>query len=120
MNMSVTSDNPSGISIPGTMSHFLEPTGPRDQAHGRLRYLTGGSGPPLVLLHTVRTQAEHFRHLIPLVHERYTVYALDLPGMGYSQIVPGASYDEPAMRAAVERLVTQLDLRDVTLLGESM
>jgi pimeloyl-ACP methyl ester carboxylesterase len=48
------------------------------------------------------------------------VYALDLPGMGYSQIVPGASYDEPAMPAAVERLVTQLDLRDVTLLGESM
>ena len=32
----------------------------------------------------------------------------------------GASYDEPAMRAAVKRLVTQLDLRDVTLLGESM
>ena len=74
----------------------------------------------MVLLHTVRTQAEHFRRLIPLVQERYTVYALDLPGMGYSQIVPGASYDEPAMRAAVKSLITQLDLRDVTLLGESM
>jgi len=36
----------------------------------------------LVLLHTVRTQAEHFRHLIPLVQDRYTAYALDLPGMG--------------------------------------
>jgi pimeloyl-ACP methyl ester carboxylesterase len=102
----------SGISVPGTRSHFLEP--------GGLRYLTGGSGAPLVLLHTVRTQAEHFRHLIPLVQQRYTVYALDLPGMGYSQIVPGASYDEPALRAAVTQLVTQLDLHDVTLLGESM
>jgi pimeloyl-ACP methyl ester carboxylesterase len=40
--------------------------------------------------------------------------------MGYSQIVPGASYDEAAMRAGVKRLITQLDLRDVTLLGESM
>lgn len=87
---------------------------------GRLRYLSGGMGPPLVLLHTVRTQAEHFRHLIPLVRERYTVYALDLPGMGYSQIVPGASYEEPAMREAVKSLITRLDLRDVTLLGESM
>ncbi len=105
----------SGISVPGTSSHFLERTG-----QGRLRYLTGGSGTPLVLLHTVRTQAEHFRHLIPLVRQRYTVYALDLPGMGYSQIVPGASYDEPAMRDAVTSLITQLDLRDVTLLGESM
>jgi pimeloyl-ACP methyl ester carboxylesterase len=105
------------IRIPGTSAQFLDTTG---QGEGRLRYLTGGAGPPLVTLHTVRTQAEHFRHLIPLVRDRYTVYALDLPGMGYSQIVRGASYEEPAMRAAVKRLITQLDLRDVTLLGESM
>jgi len=105
------------ITIPGMSASFLDPTAPGE---GRLRYLTGGAGAPLVLLHTVRTQAEHFRHLIPLVRERYTVYALDLPGMGYSQIVPGASYEEPAMRAAVKRLITQLELRDVTLLGESM
>jgi pimeloyl-ACP methyl ester carboxylesterase len=72
------------------------------------------------MLHTVRTQAEHFRHAIPLVQQQYTVYALDLPGMGYSQIVPGASYDEPALRTAVKRLITQLDLGDLTLLGESI
>jgi pimeloyl-ACP methyl ester carboxylesterase len=118
--MFATSDTEPGIRIPGTSSHFLDPTGAGDRGEGRLRYVTGGTGAPLVMLHTVRTQAEHFRHLIPLVQERYTVYALDLPGMGYSQIVPGASYDEPAMRAAVERLVTQLDLHDATLLGESM
>jgi pimeloyl-ACP methyl ester carboxylesterase len=118
--MSTITTTEPGIRIPGTSSRFLDPTGSGDQRQGRLRYLTGGSGAPLVMLHTVRTQAEHFRHLIPLVQQRYTVYALDLPGMGYSQIVPGASYDEPAMRAAVTRLVTQLDLRDVTLLGESM
>ena len=118
--MSVTSDTESGIRISGTSSHFLDPAGPRDRGQGRLRYLTGGTGAPLVMLHTVRTQAEHFRHLIPLVQQRYTVYALDLPGMGYSQIVPGASYQEPAMRAAVKNFITQLDLRDVTLLGESM
>jgi len=114
--MSMSTSTGSGITIPGTSSHFLDPT----EGQGRLRYLTGGSGAPLVLLHTVRTQAEHFRHLIPLVQQRYTVYALDLPGMGHSQIVPGASYDEPALRAAVTRLITELDLRDVTLLGESM
>jgi pimeloyl-ACP methyl ester carboxylesterase len=118
--MSMTTNTESSISIPGMSSHFLDPTRPGDQGQGRLRYLAGGSGAPLVLLHTVRTQAEHFRHLIPLVQQNYTVYALDLPGMGYSQIVPGASYEEPAMRAAVKRLVTHLDLRDVTLLGESI
>ena len=117
--MPTVSYTESSLSIPGTRSHFLDPTG-ADPRQGRLRYLTGGSGKPLVLLHTVRTQAEHFRHLIPLVQQNYTVYALDLPGMGYSEIVPGASYDEPAMRAGVKRLLTQLDLRDVTLLGESL
>jgi pimeloyl-ACP methyl ester carboxylesterase len=107
--------------IPRTRNEFLEPRQSSNGVpQGRLRYLTAGKGAPLVLLHTVRTQAEHFRHLIPLVEDRYTVYALDLPGMGYSEIVPGASYEEPAMRAAVEDLITRLDLRDVTLVGESM
>jgi pimeloyl-ACP methyl ester carboxylesterase len=118
--MSIDTDTKSAIRIPGTSARFLEPTDPGTDGAGRLRYLTGGSGAPLVLLHTVRTQAEHFRHLIPLVQQQYTVYALDLPGMGYSQIVPGASYQEPSMRAAVKQLITQLDLNDVTLLGESM
>lgn len=118
--MSLVKSLESGIRIPGTSSAFLDPSAPDDLGQGRLRYLTGGTGAPLVLLHTVRTQAEHFRHLIPLVQDRYTVYALDLPGMGYSQIVPGASYEEPSMRAAVTNFITRLDLRDVTLLGESM
>jgi pimeloyl-ACP methyl ester carboxylesterase len=118
--LSATIPSHSDIRIPGVTEHFLDPLGPEARGQGRLRYLTGGTGAPLVLLHTVRTQAEHFRRLIPLVQDRYTVYALDLPGMGYSQIVPGALYDEPAMRAAVKSLITQLDLHDVTLLGESM
>ncbi|MDX3230198.1 alpha/beta hydrolase [Streptomyces sp. ME19-01-6] len=108
------------IHIPGTTTHSIAPRAGRDGREGTLRYLKAGSGAPLVLLHTVRTQAEHFRLLIPLIAEQYTVYALDLPGMGYSEIMPGASYDEPAMRAGVERLLTELDLHDVTLVGESM
>lgn len=110
----------STITIPTISARFLAPDATDHDGQGRLRYLTGGSGPPLVMLHTVRTQAEHFRHVIPLVQQQYTIYALDLPGMGYSEIVPGASYEEPALRAAVKRLITQLDLRDVTLLGESI
>ena len=105
------------IHVPGATSHVLAARGSHE---GALRYLEAGTGAPLVLLHTVRTQAEHFRALVPLVADRFTVYAPDLPGMGYSEIVPGASYEEPALRAGVERLLTELDLDDVTLLGESM
>ncbi|MGP4045408.1 alpha/beta fold hydrolase [Streptomyces sp. 2A115] len=108
------------IHIPGTTSHTIASRGRRHSHEGTLRYLKAGTGAPLVLLHTVRTQAEHFRFLIPLISDHYTVYALDLPGMGYSEIVPGASYQEPEMRVGVERLLTELDLQDVTLVGESL
>ncbi|MFI6436388.1 alpha/beta fold hydrolase [Streptomyces sp. NPDC050759] len=108
------------LHIPGTTSHIIAPRAGRRSREGALRYLKAGTGAPVVLLHTLRTQAEHFRHLIPMVSHQYTVYALDLPGMGYSEIVPGASYEEPALRAGVERLLTELDLYDVTLVGESL
>ena len=48
----------------------------------RLRYYTAGTGPPLVLMHTVRGQLDYFQRVIPLLWDHYTVYALDLPGMG--------------------------------------
>jgi pimeloyl-ACP methyl ester carboxylesterase len=86
----------------------------------RLRYFTAGTGAPLVLLHTVRTQLDYFQRVIPQVWDTFTIYALDLPGMGWSDIVPGAHYEEPELRQAVVEFVTGLDLRDVTLAGESI
>lgn len=98
----------------GEVSFFTRPDG------SRLRYFTAGTGPPLVLMHTVRTQLDYFQRVIPKVLDRYTVYAFDFPGMGWSDIVPGASYEEPALRGAVVEFVRGLDLRDLTLAGESM
>src|SRR5215471_11473836 len=87
----------------------------------RLRYLRTGSGTAaLVLLHTVRTQLDHFQLVIPQLRDAFTVYPVDLPGMGWSDITAGASYAEPALRHAVIELVTSLNLTDVTLAGESM
>jgi pimeloyl-ACP methyl ester carboxylesterase len=86
----------------------------------RLRYFTTGTGPPLVLLHTVRTQLDYFQRVAPALWDEFTVYALDLPGMGWSDIVPGARYSEPELRSAVIEFIRMLDLREVTLVGESM
>jgi pimeloyl-ACP methyl ester carboxylesterase len=86
----------------------------------RLRYLRAGSGPPLVLLHTVRTQLDHFQLVIPMLEQAFTVYAVDFPGMGWSDIRPGASYSEASLRRAIIDFVTALDLDEVTLAGESM
>ena len=86
----------------------------------RLRYFTTGTGPPLVLLHTVRTQLDYFQRALPALWDDFTVYALDLPGMGWSDIVPGARYGEPELRSAVVEFIKTLDLHEVTLAGESM
>jgi pimeloyl-ACP methyl ester carboxylesterase len=86
----------------------------------RLRYLKVGTGPLLLLLHTLRTQLDYFQRLIPKLTSHFTVYAVDLPGLGWSDILPGASYDEPAVRTAVVEFVEKLDLKDLTLAGESI
>jgi pimeloyl-ACP methyl ester carboxylesterase len=98
----------------GTIQYFTRSDG------SRLRYFTAGSGPVLVLMHTIRTQLDYFHRVIPQLWDSFTVYALDLPGMGWSDIVPGARYQEPDLRAAVVDFVTGLDLHDVTLAGESL
>jgi pimeloyl-ACP methyl ester carboxylesterase len=98
----------------GTINYFTRADG------SRLRYFTAGSGPALVLMHTIRTQLDYFHRVIPQLWDSFTVYAVDLPGMGWSDIVPGARYEEPELRAAVVEFVTGLDLHDVTLAGESL
>jgi len=85
-----------------------------------LRYQKTGGGPPLVLLHTIRTQLEYFNRLAPLLARSYTVYAVDLPGHGYSPIDPRAPYDEPYFRQAIIALIEKLGLTGVTLVGESI
>src|SRR5262245_11790084 len=87
----------------------------------RLRYLKAGSGPtPLVLLHTVRTQLDHFQLVIPKLLQTFTVYAVDMPGMGWSDITPGASYTEPELRRAIVEFVEMLGTTDIVMAGESM
>ena len=98
----------------GEVRFFTRPDG------SRLRYYTAGTGPPLVLIHTVRTQLDYFQRVIPRLSDHYTIYALDLPGMGWSDIVPGARYEEPNLRAAVVEFASGLNLHGVTLAGESL
>jgi pimeloyl-ACP methyl ester carboxylesterase len=90
-----------------------------DVASARLRFIKTGAGPTLVLLHTLRTQLDLFERMIPDLAKRFTVYAVDFPGHGYSDI-PKTRYDAPFFTAAVEDFLDKLDLRDVTLAGVSI
>lgn len=57
----------------------------------RVRYIKTGAGPSLVLLHTLRTQLDIFEKIVPPLAARFTVYAFDYPGHGWSDI-PTAEY----------------------------
>ncbi|MDD5411941.1 MAG: alpha/beta hydrolase [Methylobacter sp.] len=85
----------------------------------RLRYIKTGQGPALVLLHTLRTQLDLFEKVVPKLAGDFTVYALDLPGHGYSDI-PDAKYDAAFFADAVEGCLEVLDLNDVMLAGVSI
>jgi pimeloyl-ACP methyl ester carboxylesterase len=85
-----------------------------------LRFEKTGDGPPLVLMHTIRTQLEYFRSLAPVLAGSYTVHAIDLPGHGHSPIDPLAPFDEPYFRQGVIGFIEKLNLTDVTLVGESI
>jgi pimeloyl-ACP methyl ester carboxylesterase len=85
----------------------------------RIRYIKAGSGPNLVLLHTVRTQLDIFEKIVPTLAKSFTVYAPDYPGHGYSAI-PKADYAPELFVEAIEGLLDKLDLTDVTLAGISI
>lgn len=84
-----------------------------------LRYIKTGQGEPLLLLHTLRTQLDMFQKMIPSLSERFTVYALDYPGHGYSDI-PNVEYTPQIFLKYVEEFLDRHDLQNVKLVGESI
>ena len=85
----------------------------------RLRYIKTGEGPALVLLHTLRTQLDLFEKVVPELMKSFTVYAVDYPGHGYSDIPP-AKYDADYFVETIESFLEALDLHDLTLAGVSI
>jgi pimeloyl-ACP methyl ester carboxylesterase len=85
----------------------------------KLRYVKAGTGPVVVLLHTLRTQLDLFEKVLPELAKDFTVYALDYPGHGYSDI-PEARYDADFFAKTIEGFLEKLNLRDVTLAGVSI
>ena len=85
----------------------------------KVRYVKTGAGPNLILLHTLRTQLDLFEKIVLDLARHFTVYALDCPGHGYSDI-PSARYDADFFVRSVEDFLHALDLRNVTLCGVSI
>jgi pimeloyl-ACP methyl ester carboxylesterase len=85
----------------------------------RLRYVKTGDGPPLVLLHTLRTHLDIFQKVIPEFAKTFTVYALDYPGHGWSDI-PATDYTPAFFVDIVGKFLDEHRIENATLAGISI
>ncbi len=89
------------------------------QLHVRTAFpSTGGfdEGTPLICLHDLASTSAAFAGLISSMGTDRSIYAIDLPGHGESDLAPKNS-DVRAYAAAVGDLISGLRLREVDLLG---
>src|SRR5262245_17272407 len=86
----------------------------------RIHYVTGGSGPALVLLHGFPQHWREWRLIMPrLADAGYTVLAPDLRGFGLSDR-PLAAYDVATVSEDVRQLIKQLGHTDVRVVGHDL
>jgi pimeloyl-ACP methyl ester carboxylesterase len=81
----------------------------------RYHYVDEGSGPTLLFVHGNPTWSFAFRNLIKALSPSYRVLAVDHIGCGFSDKPQNYPYRLAQHVANLERFVTELDLRDITL-----
>jgi haloalkane dehalogenase len=82
----------------------------------RMHYVEEGDGDPILLLHGEPTWGFLYRRLIPIVARAGRVVVPDLFGFGRSdKPVDRAAYSFDRHHGSIERLVLELDLRDLTV-----
>jgi esterase len=87
----------------------------------RLHYVDWGSAdkPAFIMLHGISRVAHQFDHIAPYFTAKYHVIAIDMRGHGDSDWSPEGAYVVEDYVKDLEAFVTQLDLRGITLLGNS-
>src|SRR6267142_774709 len=85
----------------------------------QLHYLTAGHGPAVLLLHGFAETSRMWRPLIPLLAEKFTVIAPDLPGIGDSSI-PTDKIDIITSANRIHALVHSLGIEKARVVGHDI
>ena len=85
----------------------------------KLHYLTAGHGSPLILLHGYAETSLMWKPIMPVLAERFTVIAPDLPGIGDSDIPPdGLNMKSAAIR--IHDLAKSLGVQKAEVVGHDI
>ncbi len=85
----------------------------------KLHYLTAGHGPAVILLHGYAETSRMWRPILPLLAERFTVIAPDLPGIGDSAI-PADGLDMKSAAIRMHALVRSLGVQKAKVVGHDI
>lgn len=85
-----------------------------------VHYLVGGSGEPVILLHGIFAEKDHWVDFARPLTRRYQVIAPDLPGFGESGRLPDQRYDYASQTERLKALLDALGIQRVHLAGNSM
>ena len=86
----------------------------------QLHYLTAGKGPAVLLLHGYTQTSRMWRPLIPLLSEKFTVIAVDLPGIGDSSIPADNKADMITAAKQIHELVRSLKIDKARVVGHDI
>ena len=103
-------------------SEFLKatPTSFLETNHYIIHYTHAGTGKPLILIHGGGMWLYSFRHTIPPLSEHCSVYALDMPGYGFTSIIDQKGpIDLGFMTLAIREFMDGMDIKKATLIGHS-
>jgi pimeloyl-ACP methyl ester carboxylesterase len=85
----------------------------------KLHYTTGGHGPAVILLHGYAETSRMWNPLLPLLGDKFTVIAPDLPGIGGSSI-PGDGLDMKMAAIRIHALVRSLGVEKARVVGHDI
>ena len=91
-----------------------------EDVEATLHYVKQGEGDPLILLHGLGQSIYAFRENIKALSENFTVYAIDLPGHGFSD-KPQIGYSTEEISLCIEAFMKQkgIEKAHFCTLGES-
>src|SRR5258705_3502047 len=85
----------------------------------KLHYTTGGHGPALILLHGYAETSRMWTPILPLLGEKFTVIAPDLPGIGDSSI-PADGLDMKSAAIRIHALARSLGVEKARVVGHDI